>query len=147
MYHCCTIILLEDTLFLDFLEIVYLFTNDLFKCGVIWVYGIFTIFKIRHLIYHDLPSDIPTALELLFYKVVSIFLSVAKDLSNRWTDIVPIYIEASYRSLDGYTLFSALPYSFNKEPLDARGATACFRYMSFICLQKIIFNKNCLLFL
>ncbi len=36
-------------------------------------------------------------------KVVS-FLSVAKDLANRWTNMVLPYSEATYRSWDGFRL-------------------------------------------
>ena len=38
---------------------------------------------------------------ILLYKVSS-FLSVAKDLANRWTDIVLLNSEASYRSREGF---------------------------------------------
>ena len=42
---------------------------------------------------------------ILLYKVVSVFLSVPKDLANRWTDIVLLYSEASYRFWEGFKLF------------------------------------------
>ena len=51
-------------------------------------------------------------------------MSVAKDLANRWTNMLLLYIEASYRSRDSFRLF-ALPYPFEWiEPLDARDAAA-----------------------
>ena len=37
---------------------------------------------------------------ILLYKVV-IFLSVAKDLANYWTDMVLLFSEAFYRSREG----------------------------------------------
>ena len=78
-------------------------------------------------------------MSILLYKVVSIFLSVAKDLANRLTDMVLIYSEASNRSFDGFRLFYLytfkvwvwfyaifMPFfiSLNIEPLDSRGAAA-----------------------
>ena len=37
---------------------------------------------------------------LLFYKVVGLFLSEAKDLANQRTNMVLLYSEASYMSRD-----------------------------------------------
>ena len=42
---------------------------------------------------------------ILIYKVISFFLSVAKDLANHLTDIVLLYSEDSYLSGDGFRLF------------------------------------------
>ena len=53
------------------------------------------------------PSNIDPLVaraQLVLYKVVR-FLAVAKDLTNRWTDMVLLKSEASYRSYDGFTLF------------------------------------------
>ena len=46
---------------------------------------------------------------ILLYKVVSVFFVVA----NRWTDIVLIYSEASYRSWEGFKLFLLLFWNSN----------------------------------
>ena len=73
-----------------------------------------------------------------YYPIIQsnkLFLSVAKDLANRPTDMVLLYSEASYRIWDGFRLFDFLKnksvYGFrlffcpsNIEALDARGATA-----------------------
>ena len=40
--------------------------------------------------------------DILLYKVISFFLSVAKDLDNRSTDMVLLYNEAYYRYREGF---------------------------------------------
>ena len=63
-------------------------------------------------------------------------MTLAKDLAKRWTDKVLLTREATNRSRDGFRLFyfyksryglryfSALPYSLDREPPYARGASA-----------------------
>ena len=65
---------------------------------------------------------------ILLYKVVSFFLSVAKDLSYRRSDMVLLYSGASYRSWDGFRLFF-FNIPLNIEPLDARGAATSIKIL------------------
>ena len=38
----------------------------------------------------------------VLYKVVNFFLSVAKDLAIRWTDMILLYNEASFGFTEGF---------------------------------------------